>query len=92
VVNHVSELIAYFYSFAMINKHGHLKILYVGLAANAVRFLYISLIPNAWFVLPIELLQGVLYASVRACMCERRSDTRNGVVGGVDVHIIGRTG
>lgn len=58
IVNHISELIAYFYSFAMINKHGHLKILYVGLAANVLRFLYIALIPNAWLVLPIELLQG----------------------------------
>lgn len=58
IVNHISELIAYFYSFAMINKHGHLKILYVGLAANVLRFVYIALIPNAWLVLPIELLQG----------------------------------
>ncbi|KRY00766.1 Major facilitator superfamily domain-containing protein 6 [Trichinella pseudospiralis] len=42
VINHVSEIGAYFFSFRLINRIGHTKVLYVGLIANVARFLYIS--------------------------------------------------
>lgn len=32
--------------------------LYIGLACNTARYLYISYLENAWSVLPMEILQG----------------------------------
>ena len=60
VINHVSEMGAYFYSFKAITKYGHVKVarieerneeeklylqvLIAGLLGNLIRFLYISFI------------------------------------------------
>lgn len=35
-----------------------LRVLYIGLACNTARYLYISYLENAWIVLPMEVLQG----------------------------------
>lgn len=35
-----------------------LRVLYIGLACNTARYLYISYLENAWSVLPMEVLQG----------------------------------
>lgn len=35
-----------------------LRVLYIGLACNTARYLYISYLKNAWIVLPMEVLQG----------------------------------
>ena len=32
----------------------HLRVLYIGLACNTARYLYISYLENAWIVLPID--------------------------------------
>lgn len=37
-----------------------LRVLYIGLACNTARYLYISYLENAWSVLPMEILQGNL--------------------------------
>lgn len=34
------------------------RVLYIGLACNTARYLYISYLDNAWIVLPMEVLQG----------------------------------
>ncbi|KAI3366150.1 hypothetical protein L3Q82_009974 [Scortum barcoo] len=51
-------------------KHKYEKqllwVLYIGLACNTARYLYISYLHNAWTVLPMEVLQGVTHASVWA--------------------------
>ncbi|KRX27275.1 Major facilitator superfamily domain-containing protein 6 [Trichinella nelsoni] len=57
VINHVSEIGAYFFSFRLINRIGHTKVLYVGLIANVARFLYISWLRDPWWVLPFEFIQ-----------------------------------
>ena len=44
VLNHISEMAAYFYSFKIINKIGHIKVLALGLLCNVIRFIYISFI------------------------------------------------
>ncbi|GCB77720.1 hypothetical protein scyTo_0021126, partial [Scyliorhinus torazame] len=41
-------------------------VLYIGLACNTARYLYISYLENAWYVLPMEVLQGVTHAAVWA--------------------------
>ncbi|XP_016105703.1 major facilitator superfamily domain-containing protein 6-B-like [Sinocyclocheilus grahami] len=41
-------------------------VLYIGLACNTARYLYISYLENAWIVLPMEVLQGLTHASVWA--------------------------
>jgi len=35
------------------------RVLYIGLACNTARYLYISYLENAWTVLPMEVLQGM---------------------------------
>ncbi|KAM4560455.1 major facilitator superfamily domain-containing protein 6-A-like isoform 2-T2 [Odontesthes bonariensis] len=66
VLSHVSELAAYFTSHKLIELVGHVRVLYIGLASNTARYLYISYLQNAWIVLPMEVLQGVTHASVWA--------------------------
>ncbi|KAK6483194.1 major facilitator superfamily domain-containing protein 6-like isoform X1 [Huso huso] len=66
VLSHVSELAAYFFSHKLIELIGHIRVLYIGLACNTARYLYISYLENAWIVLPVEVLQGVTHASVWA--------------------------
>ncbi|XP_041699697.1 major facilitator superfamily domain-containing protein 6-like isoform X1 [Coregonus clupeaformis] len=66
VLSHISELVAYFTSHTLIELVGHIRVLYIGLACNTARYLYISYLENAWIVLPMEVLQGVTHASVWA--------------------------
>lgn len=60
VINHFSEIFAYFFSFRLINSVGHIKVLYIGLLANVGRFLYVSWLTDPWWVLPFEFVQGKL--------------------------------
>lgn len=60
VINHISEIGAYFFAINVIKKFGHTKVLCAGLAFNAARFIYISWLDNPWWVLPFELIQGKL--------------------------------
>ncbi|XP_037969504.2 major facilitator superfamily domain-containing protein 6 [Plutella xylostella] len=69
VINHISEIFAYFFSFKLITQMGHVKVLCLGLAGNVVRFLYISWLSNPWWVLPFEFVQGVTHAAVWAACC-----------------------
>ncbi|XP_053482145.1 major facilitator superfamily domain-containing protein 6-B [Ictalurus furcatus] len=66
VLSHASELAAYFISHKLIGLVGHIRVLYIGLACNTARYLYISYLENAWVVLPMEVLQGLTHASVWA--------------------------
>jgi len=69
VINHVSEMGAYFYSFKIISQYGHVKVLIAGLLGNVIRFIYISFITWPWLVLPFEFLQGITHAAVWAACC-----------------------
>ncbi|XP_055493744.1 major facilitator superfamily domain-containing protein 6-B [Leucoraja erinacea] len=66
VLSHISELTAYFLSHKLIELVGHIRVLYIGLACNTARYLYISYVENPWYVLPMEVLQGVTHAAVWA--------------------------
>ncbi|XP_018411598.1 PREDICTED: major facilitator superfamily domain-containing protein 6 isoform X2 [Nanorana parkeri] len=66
VLSHISELTAYFFSHKLIELVGHIRVLYIGLACNTARYLYISYMENAWTVLPMEVLQGVTHAAIWA--------------------------
>lgn len=61
VINHLSEIFAYFFSFKLITKIGHVKVLCLGLVGNVIRFLFISMVRNPWWVLPFELMQGITH-------------------------------
>ncbi|XP_054927050.1 major facilitator superfamily domain-containing protein 6 [Dermacentor andersoni] len=69
VINHVSEIFAYFFSFRFIRQIGHVRVLCIGLIGNVCRFLYISWLKNPWWVLPFEFIQGVTHAAVWAACC-----------------------
>ncbi|EEB15289.1 conserved hypothetical protein [Pediculus humanus corporis] len=69
VINHISEIFAYFFSFRLITQMGHVKVLCLGLLGNVVRFLYISWLTNPWWVLPFEFMQGITHAAVWAACC-----------------------
>ncbi|CAD6197399.1 unnamed protein product [Caenorhabditis auriculariae] len=66
VTNHASEIVAYFYTFQIINKFGHVKVMYICLGVNVFRFLALSWLDNPWMVLPLQVLQGVCLATVWA--------------------------
>uniref|UniRef100_A0A915ILP9 Major facilitator superfamily associated domain-containing protein n=1 Tax=Romanomermis culicivorax TaxID=13658 RepID=A0A915ILP9_ROMCU len=66
VINHSSEIFAYFFSYRLINTYGHMKVLYIGLLANVFRFLYVSWLTDPWWVLPFEFVQGITHAAVWA--------------------------
>ncbi|XP_033218871.1 major facilitator superfamily domain-containing protein 6-A isoform X3 [Belonocnema kinseyi] len=69
VINHISEIFAYFFSFRLIRQMGHVKVLCLGLGGNVLRFLYISWLKNPWWVLPFEFIQGITHAAVWAACC-----------------------
>jgi len=46
------------------------RVLYIGLACNTARYIYISYLENAWTVLPMEVLQG---KTVQSCPSRVRS-------------------
>ncbi|CAG5130572.1 unnamed protein product [Candidula unifasciata] len=69
VINHMSELFAYFMAGTFIGRYGHVKILYAGLLGSIARFLYISFLTNPWWVLPFEFVQGLTHAAVWAACC-----------------------
>ncbi|XP_023215518.1 major facilitator superfamily domain-containing protein 6-like [Centruroides sculpturatus] len=69
VINHVSEIFAYFFSFKFIKQIGHTKVLCIGLFGNICRFLYISWLTDPWWVLPFEFIQGITHAAVWAACC-----------------------
>ncbi|XP_044738447.1 major facilitator superfamily domain-containing protein 6 isoform X2 [Chrysoperla carnea] len=69
VINHISEIFAYFFSFKLIKQMGHVKVLCLGLVGNVIRFLYISWLHNPWWVLPFEFMQGITHAAVWAACC-----------------------
>ncbi|CAH1711732.1 hypothetical protein AGLY_000918 [Aphis glycines] len=69
VINHISEIFAYFFSFKLIRQMGHVKVLCLGLVGNILRFLYISWLKNPWWVLPFEFMQGITHAAVWAACC-----------------------
>lgn len=69
VINHISEIFAYFFSFKFIRQIGHTKVLCIGLVGNIGRFLYISWLHDPWWVLPFEFVQGITHAAVWAACC-----------------------
>ncbi|XP_016909766.2 major facilitator superfamily domain-containing protein 6 isoform X1 [Apis cerana] len=69
VINHISEIFAYFFSFKLIRQIGHVKVLCMGLGGNVLRFLYISWLTIPWWVLPFEFIQGITHAAVWAACC-----------------------
>ncbi|CAH8586393.1 unnamed protein product [Heterobilharzia americana] len=69
VINHASEIIMYQFSKQIIDKVGHLKVLYLGLVGNVARFLYVSWITNPWWILPFEFIQGLTHAGVWVACC-----------------------
>ncbi|KAK4470785.1 hypothetical protein MN116_006307 [Schistosoma mekongi] len=69
VINHMSEIFMYQFSKQIIDKIGHLKVLYLGLVGNVARFLYVSWITNPWWILPFEFIQGLTHAGVWVACC-----------------------
>ncbi|XP_018652298.1 hypothetical protein Smp_145040 [Schistosoma mansoni] len=69
IINHVSEILMYQFSKQIIDKIGHIKVLYLGLVGNVARFLYVSWITNPWWILPFEFIQGLTHAGVWVACC-----------------------
>jgi len=58
VINHVSELMAYFFVNQLVRKYGHIQIFYAGLLGNTLRFMYVSVLTDPIWILPFEFIQG----------------------------------
>ncbi|CAL8081521.1 unnamed protein product [Orchesella dallaii] len=57
----LGELPFFFFSGKFINKFGHVNSMAIVLGTFGVRFLLYSILENPWWVLPIELFQGLTY-------------------------------
>lgn len=66
VINHMSELMAYFFVHQIVRQFGHVKIFYAGLLGNAIRFVYVSVLTEPYWILPFEFIQGITHALVWA--------------------------
>lgn len=84
----LKDVISLFYAVSRLTQVLHvlpLRVLYIGLACNTARYLYISYLQNAWTVLPMEVLQGNIHTFLTSgsldsgnmtgtwvCLCNRR--------------------
>ncbi|VDD83251.1 unnamed protein product [Mesocestoides corti] len=69
IINYLSEIVTYYFSKPAIERFGHIRILYLGLLVNVLRFLYVSWIGNPWWVLPFEFVHGITNAGIWAASC-----------------------
>lgn len=66
VINHLSELAAYFFVNQLVRKYGHIKIFLAGLLGNTLRFTYVAVLTEPIWILPFEFIQGITHALVWA--------------------------
>lgn len=57
--------VLYLYQSLNLFSFAFFRVLYIGLACNTARYIYISYLENAWTVLPMEVLQGKLTVGIR---------------------------
>lgn len=62
LVTCVSEVPMFFVSAPLLERFGHVPVLFVSLVAYALRLLYYSVLTDPWWTLPAELLHGATYA------------------------------
>lgn len=67
------ELPFFFYSGALLQRIGHTHAMSLVLLTMSVRFLLYSVLSNPWWVLPIELCQGVTYGIFYSTMASYAS-------------------
>lgn len=85
------ELPFFFYSGALLKRIGHTHAMSLVLVTMSVRFLLYAWLVNPWWVLPIELCQGITYGVFYASMTSYASEiapkgagsTMQGLVGAV---------
>ncbi|OAF70097.1 hypothetical protein A3Q56_02157 [Intoshia linei] len=68
VINHISEVVAVRF-IHYFTKLGQQKTLALGLCINFIRFIFISLITNPWWVLLVEGFQGITHVAVWISCC-----------------------
>lgn len=59
--NCLSETIVLYVAGQLIKRYGHAKCLYTVFVAYCIRFVSYSYLTNAWYVLPVELLNGLTF-------------------------------
>ncbi|XP_077996786.1 major facilitator superfamily domain-containing protein 6-like [Glandiceps talaboti] len=63
LVDTTSEIGTFFISHHIIATVGHIGILCLGLASYIIRFIAYAYLSNPWWVLPVEILQGISFAA-----------------------------
>lgn len=66
VANCLPEIIMLMFSGVIIKKIGHMTCFCTGLIAYVVRFFYYSLVTNAWYIIPVELIHCLSFALMYA--------------------------
>ncbi|XP_055373689.1 major facilitator superfamily domain-containing protein 6-like [Condylostylus longicornis] len=64
----IGEIPVFFWSGYLLKKFGHVNCMHIIFGAFIARFFYYSLLLNPWWVLPIELLNGITYGLLLATM------------------------
>ncbi|CAG2186475.1 unnamed protein product [Mytilus edulis] len=59
VVNNIAEIITFFVIFPLIKKVGVMPFMILGILGYIARFCVFAFINNPWFILPVEVLQGM---------------------------------
>ncbi|CAH0389794.1 unnamed protein product [Bemisia tabaci] len=62
------EVPFFFLSGPILKKIGHINAMSLVLAAFSIRFILISLVVNPWYILPVELLNGLTYGMLTVAM------------------------
>jgi hypothetical protein len=89
--NCVGEIICFYFSGYIIKCIGHLKCIYIAFIAHFIRLTSYSFLTHAWYVLPVELLNGITFSlmwaaatSYSSLMAPRGiSGTMQGVLNGL---------
>lgn len=61
-ISSVSEIPTHFYSSKIIGKSGHFITMFLSLLCYSIRYFMYSALQDPWYVLPLELLQGLTYS------------------------------
>ena len=96
----LSELPAFFFADRLLHRWGSRGLLITALLAQAVRMFAYAIMPNPWFVLPINLLHGLTFSAMWVAAVNYANEhtpaglgaTAQGVLSGVSMGLAGMAG
>ena len=66
LLNFIGDMTGFLFSSVMIQRIGHVRVIYLGLVCYALRLIVYGIVSNPWAVLPVEVLKGFTASGVWA--------------------------